>query len=176
MEPTILKDVHVRITHQNSDGTHLVGLVVNSILALGLFVANARKSVGETVHIRQATLKSLESCPPKFFNPYKISLISPYESDWNYGEIDFNTAIFEGEVPFTSIPLSRREAIDNAVNTVNVGSRWRSKNVIWIIKDKTEEKLANRVRSRVWIETEDGRRGQAVYADSIAMKYEFLSA
>jgi hypothetical protein len=171
-----LNDVQVRITHQNPDSNHIVGIIPAKKLAVGLFVANVKKSVGSTIHIKLASLKSTETCPPKFYNTYKISEISPYESEWSYGEIDFNTAIITEPTPFTSIPLSRRETVQNAISTVSVGSKWRSKNIIWVVVDKTEEKLAGRTRLRVWIETEDGRRGQAVYADSIAIKYTFISA
>jgi hypothetical protein len=175
---THVNNIQVRITYINRDGNHLVGLDLNNKTAIGLFVASARPDVvGKTIHIKKAKLKNQERCGSKFYGIYRISEIcGPYEYDWDYAEADVESVSFEGDVPFVTIPLSRREHLKNAVDSVVIGSRWKSQNVIWVVRDTTLEKLAGRERVRVWIDTEDGRRGQAVYADSIAMKYKLVAA
>jgi len=171
-----LSDVKLQIVHVNRDGNHVIGLIPSRKYAVGLFVASANRDIiGKAVHIKRAVIKNPEMCGTKFYGPYGISNISPFEHSWIYAEADVERVALEGEVPFKTIPLSRQENLRNAVDSVTVGSRWKSKNVIWVVKDSTEEKLGGRTRTRIWIETEDGRRGQAVYADSIAMKYQFIS-
>lgn len=170
-----LRNIDFKITRVNQQDNHIIGLAVREKMAIGLFVAHIKNPIGQTVRLISSQVKSSVLCGTRFYSPYGINHISPYESGWKYVELDFATAVFDGDPPFVSIPISRKESITNAINHVSVGSKWKSKNVIWVVRDSTIEKLVNVERKRVWIETEDGRRGQAVYADSIAMKYSLIS-
>jgi hypothetical protein len=156
----------------NTETNHIVALDGQERTAYGLYVADARDSVGKSVTIATAKPRSISECPSKFYNAYRISeMFGPYESEWKYAEIDENSVVFSGEVPFRQIPLSQSEKRSILLDRVQVGSVWTDGKKQWCVKDKCMENLAGNSRMRVWITDPNGKRGQAIYATSLIEKY-----
>jgi len=164
------------ITHVNSETNHIVALDGEAKTAYGLYVADAKDSVGKSITIQTAKPKSISECPSKFYNAYRISeMFGPYESEWKYAEIDENSVIFVGEVPFRQIPLSVQEKRELLLDKVQVGSVWTDGKKHWCVRDKCVETLAGNSKLRIWITDLLGKHGQAIYATSLIDKYTIVT-
>lgn len=167
--------VGLPVTYVNKERDHIVMLWRAKKLALGLFVSTTPNVTGLVTWISKANLKRIEDCPTKFYKTYKITDISPYESEWKYAEIDPNSIVFSEKPHFTPIPLAKSEIRNSIQAEIKVGSKWKNHKGIWVIRDSCIETLAGKNRQRVWIEKDKGGNGQAVYASSIIDGYKLIS-
>lgn len=165
----------VRITHINENGDHVVGLIPHRKLVIGIYVSSARDVRGREIKISGAKIKIQQECPPKFYKPYKITEIGPYESNWSYAEIDVNTIIYAEDPPFIPVPISVSERRKTMTDMVRIGSVWANGKDTWVVRDLCTESLMGKTRQRVWITTPQGKRGQAIYLESLISNYYLTS-
>ena len=167
--------VVLQITHVNDSKDHIVALDRNRKWAIGIYVADAKDCLLSEIILSDATVKTDSECAVRFYNTYKISESSPYESSWRYLELDTDSVLYEKDIPFIPIPVAKQEKKNKLLSLAVPGSRWKDDKTTWIIQDSTIENLAGKSRQRVWITTEEGKRGQAVYADSLVSKYRYYA-
>lgn len=162
------------ITFVHESGSHVIGLRTDEKRVVFLNVANAEsKCINETVKIASAKTLSDSDCPPKFYKPYGIS--DPYAYGWKFSKLITESVVFAEEPPFRPIPLSKNEIRGNLIDSMVVGSVWTNGKNTWVIRDSQIEKLAGSQRLRVWVTDANGKKGQAVYADSLAVTYKKMN-
>lgn len=170
MSETTLRPFEFRISYVHDDGCHVVGLKRLERQVVFLSVANAEKScIGEKVSISGAKINQIEDCPPKFYRAYGIT--DPYEYGWTFLKLIPESVTFGQKPPFTPIPLAKSEVRVNKLDSVTIGSVWSYKQKTFVIKEMCIEKFCGKERMRVWVTDENGKRGQAMYADSITETY-----
>ena len=173
MSETTLSSFSFKITYVHESGTHVIGLRKIDKKVVFLNVAHAEQScVGQYVHILSARMIEESECPPKFYKPYGIN--DPYEHGWKFQRLVNGSVIFEMKPPFREIPISTAENRENNVGAMKVGTSWSNGKQTWVVRDTCIEKLAGQEKLRVWITDESGRRGQAMYAESLFKSYKLM--
>ena len=174
MQEKICEPFDFLVTYVHEDGCHIVGLKKIDKKVIFLNVANAEKScIGETIKISSARHTSEVECPPKFYRSYGI--LDPHTYGWKFMKLITGTVVFAEPPPFRPIPLAREEERQSKSDSMSVGSIWTNGKSTWVIKDTHLERLAGQERLRVWVTDLDGKRGQALYADSIMSAYKRVS-
>jgi len=162
------------ITYVPEDGCHIIGLKKIDKQVIFVNVANVDKSaIGKNVRIISAKSLSESECPPRFYKPYGI--FDPHTHGWKFLKLISGTVVFGGDLPFRPIPLAKFEEKQSLLDSMSVGSLWSSGKTTWVIKDTHLERLAGNERLRVWVTDLNGKRGQAIYADSIISSYKRVS-
>ena len=175
---------------------HVVAMNKRNKIIFGLYVKDANNCRNSTFWVEEAVVKDLSECGPKFYGIYGINDISPYEHSWLYGEIDPETVVLSGTIPFDPLPSKPPTALDIVTpieslepkvqektldlsfkptaleSQVTIGSIWTNGKKTWVIQDTAVETLGGRSKVRVWITDPAGKYGQAVYADGIAREYK----
>lgn len=171
MSEKTLEPFEFRISYVHDDGCHVIGLRRYDKKVVFLNVASAEKScIGERVVIQIARCITEVECPPKFYKPYGI--LDPYEHGWKFQKLIPESVIFSEPPPFNPIPLAKSETRHNVLTNISVNSVWSNGKNTWVIKDTHMEKLAGQERMRIWVTDEKGKRGQALYADSLIGAYK----
>jgi hypothetical protein len=168
---TTLEPFSFRITYVHEDGSHVIGIRFYEKKVVFLNVASADKSnIGDTVRISTAKCLSESDCPPKFYKAYGIT--DPYTHGWKFQRLVTGTVVFEEPPTFRPIPIAKAEEKVSLMDAMTIGSTWSNAKNRWVIKDKHLERLAGVERLRVWVTDENGKRGQALYADSLMQAYK----
>lgn len=166
-----LEPFSFKITYVHDDGENVVGIRRLEKKVIFLNVAHADKScLGAQVFISTAKMISESECPPKFYKPYGI--LDPHEYGWRFQRLVTGSVVFENPPPFREIPIAKNEVRNNIYDTMKIGTVWSNGKQTWVIKDIHVEKLAGQAKLRLWITDTSGKRGQAVYAESIFKGYK----
>jgi hypothetical protein len=163
------------ITHISDDGSHVVGLIPDKKIAMGIYVANSKDIRGHKVRIASAMISKRLECAPKFYKSYRIHELSPYESNWTYVEAISDSVIYTETPPFTPIPMSTSDRKRLLLDAVTVNSIWSNDKDTWVVRDTCIERLMGKEKVRVWVTTTAGKRGQALYAESLINGYYLIA-
>jgi hypothetical protein len=174
MSEKTLDPFEFRISYVHDDGCHVVGLRRYDKQVIFCNVAFADKScIGERVAIQTARAILAVDCPPRFYKAYGI--LDPYEHGWKFLKLIPGTVVFSENPPFKEIPLAKAEVRQNVLDSVVKDSVWTNGKNTWVIQDTHLERLAGQERLRVWVTDKDGKRGQALYADSLVGAYKKIA-
>jgi hypothetical protein len=165
-----LEPFNFEITYVHDDGCHVIGLRKLDKTVVFVNVAAANKScIGKRVYVVSSRIVGESECPAKFYKPYGIS--DPYEYGWKFHKLVTGSVVFGDPPPFREIPLSKAEKRQSTLDAMKKGTTWTNGKVTWVIRDECEERLDGNVKKRIWVSTPEGRRGQALYAESLLQGY-----
>ncbi len=194
-----IRNLKVIIKSVNTETNHIVAINADNKVAFGWIAKSIIGNPKHTaVVINESRVKTINECAPRLYKAYGISDISPYEHGWLYGELESETADFgeslafepildrNAPVPETApaalaieekpeIPAVATKPTDPKMSAleerVRPGTIWDNGKTTWYVRDTCWEILGGRSKLRVWIVDENGKRGQAVYAENIAKDY-----
>ena len=171
MSETYLDQFMFEITYVHDSGCHVIGLRRLDKTVVFANVAHADRScIGKRVTVESARIVAESECPSKFYKPYGI--LDPHEYGWKFHKLVTGSVVFGENTPFKEIPLSKAERRYNSLNIMKKGTTWTDGKRTWKIQDMCEERLAGNIKTRIWVTTPEGEKGQALYAESLLQTYK----